>query len=327
MSKEGWPKFSFAELLKPPDGWRTDHAILSTYSADLVVIVTSLLALSGCDLEERTPSRVELVKAIEALRGRVRVLAQEGRVPIPGAGVPILRLLDRFLLTVVTDERESSFHPKAAILRFHSVDDPDDSQWRIWFGSRNLTRAMNWESGLVLVSRSDGKGQHIEGLAAVGEALAKRAKLAALTPRSVKAELSKLTWECPPGCEVRRVSFLGPGLEQGFPNPPADTERMFVVSPFLDSETVRLAGEWGAPKTHRTLVSTDLEFQRLLREDGQVFADFENLCRQPLPDLPTECAVNIEEETRAAVEVAEGDNRHEFTHLPRPPAPVLRRAG
>ena len=53
MSKEGWPKFSFTELLKPPDGWRTDHAILSTYSADLVVIVTSLLAMSGCDLESR----------------------------------------------------------------------------------------------------------------------------------------------------------------------------------------------------------------------------------------------------------------------------------
>jgi hypothetical protein len=307
MSKEGWPKFSFTELLKPPEGWRADHAILSTYSADLVVIVTSLLALSGCDFEGRTPSRVELVKAIEALRGRVRVLAQEGRVAIPGARVPILRLLDRFLLTVVTDERETSFHPKAALLRFHNTDDPDDRQWRIWFGSRNLTRALNWEAGLVLVSRSDGKGQRIDGLPAVGEALAARAKLAAFTARSVKAELSKLTWECPAGCEVKGISLLGPGLERGFPNPPGDTERMFVVSPFLDAKTVRLAAGWGGPKTSRTLVSTDLEFQRLLREDGEVFEGFKNLCRQPLPDLPTECAVNIEEENRAAVEVAEGE--------------------
>jgi len=308
MSKEGWPKFSFTELLKPPDGWRTDHAILSTYSADLVVIVTSLLAMSGCDLESRrTGSRVELVRAIEALRGRVRILAQEGRVPVPAAPVPILKLLDKFLSTVVTDERESSFHPKAALLRFYNVDDPDDRQWRIWFGSRNLTRALNWEAGLVLVSRSDGKGQHIEGLAAIGAALATRAKLAGLTPRGIKSELSKLTWECPPGCEVRRVSLLGPGLEQGFPNPPADTEHMFVVSPFLDSETVRIAGAWGGPKTHRTLVSTDLEFQRLLREDSAVFAGFENLCRQPLPDLPMEYAVHIEEENRAAAEIAEDE--------------------
>jgi hypothetical protein len=308
MSKEGWSKFSFTELLKPPDGWRTDHAVLSTYSADLVVIVTSLLAMSGCDLESRrTGSRVELVRAVEALRGRVRILAQEGRVPIPAAPVPILKLLDKFLSTVVTDERESSFHPKAALLRFHNSDDPDDIQWRIWFGSRNLTRAMNWEAGLVLVSRSDAKGQHIEGLAEVGEALAKRAKLVGLTPMSVKSELSKLTWECPPGCDVRRVSLLGPGLGQGFPNPPADTERMFVVSPFLDSETVRMAGTWGGPKTHRTLVSTDFEFQRLLREDGAVFGGFENLCRQPIPDLPMEYPVNIEEDDRASTESSEDE--------------------
>lgn len=308
MSKDGWPRFSFTELLKPPDGWRTDHAILSTYSADLVVIVMSLLALSGCDLESRrTGSRVELVRAIEGLRDRVRILAQEGRVVIPATPVPILKLLDKFLLTVVTDERESSFHPKAALLRFHKLDDPEDTQWRIWFGSRNLTRALNWEAGLVLVSRTDGKGQHIEGLAGVGEALGARANLPELTARRIKAELSKLTWECPPGCEVRRVSLLGAGSEQGFPNPPADTDRMFVISPFLDAETVRLAGAWGGPKTHRTLVSTDLEFQRLLRDDGHVFAGFGNLCRQPLPDLPTEYAVNIEEENRAAIELAEGE--------------------
>ena len=308
MSKEGWPKFSFTELLKPPDGWRTDQAILSTYSADLVVIVTSLLALSGCDLESRrTGSRVELVRAIEALRGRVRILAQEGRVAIPAAPVPILKLLDKFLSTVVTDETDRSFHPKAALLRFHNIDDPNDRQWRIWVGSRNLTRALNWEAGMVLVGRPDGKGQVIDGLAGAVASLASLAKLAALTPRSVKAELSNLTWECPPGCEVKRVNLLGLGYEPGFPNPPADTERMFVVSPFLDAETVRIAGRWGEPKTHRTLVSTDLEFQRVLREDSRVFDGFEHLCRQPLPDLPTECAVNIEEDNHTAVEVAEGE--------------------
>ena len=97
MKNEAWPTFSFTELLSPPEGWRTDCAILSTYSADLVVIVTALLALTGCDLDSRrTGSRVELVKAIEALRGRVCVLAQTGRVAIPNTFRPILKLLDKF---------------------------------------------------------------------------------------------------------------------------------------------------------------------------------------------------------------------------------------
>jgi hypothetical protein len=309
MSNASWPKFSFTELLTPPDGWATDHAILSTYSADLIVLVTSLLALRGYELDDDRPrSRVELVRAIEGLRGRVRILSQKGRVPIPSKQLPILKLLDKFLLTVELDEAESSFHSKAVLIRFHKIDTPHETQWRIWLGSRNLTRALNWEAGLVVASRYDGKGQKIEGLTGVVEAFATRAKLTGLTPASVRAELSKLTWECPAGCEVERVSLLGPGRANGFPKPPADTERMFVVSPFLDSSTVRAASKWGGPKTRRTLVSTDPEFQRLLREDGGVFEGFGNLCRQPLPDLPAEGAVNIEEENRAAIELAESEN-------------------
>jgi hypothetical protein len=82
---------------------------------------------------------------------------------------------------------------------------------------------------------------------------------------------------------------------------------MFVVSPFLDAATVRAAGKWGGPQTRRALVSTDLEFQRLLRENASVFDGFGNLCRQPSPDLPGEGPVSIEEENRAAVEVAESE--------------------
>lgn len=292
----------------PPDGWATDHAILSSYSADLVVIVSSLLALRGYELDGDHPrSRVELVRAIEGLRGRVRILAQKGRVPVPSKQLPILKLLDKFLWTVDLDETERSFHAKAVLIRFHKIGIPGESQWRIWLGSRNLTRALNWEAGLVVASRSDGKGQKIEGLTGVVEAFAARAKLPGLLTASVRAELSNLTWDCPAGCEVKRVSLLGPERENGFPKPQPDIERMFIVSPFLDAATVRAAGKWGGPKTRRTLVSTDLEFQRLLREDGGVFEGFVNLCRQPVPDLPAEGAVNIEEENRAAIEVAESE--------------------
>jgi hypothetical protein len=307
MTKNSWPTFSFTEMLSPPEGWRTDCAILSTYSADLIVIVTTLLALSGCDLENRKKgSRVELVKAIEAMRGRVCVLAQAGRVAIPGTPVPILKLLDKFLTTIVTDESVSSFHPKAALLRFQNLRDPDDQQWRIWVGSRNLTRPLNWETGLVLVSRSDGKGQSIEGLAEAAQELAALAKLPAVPSGAVRQELAKLTWECPPGCDIGGVRVLGPGFPQGLPKPPSDTDRLFIISPFLDRKTVRTAGQWGNAKTSRTLVSTTMELQRLLHEDAQVFAGFDNLCTQPLPDLPAEGAALLGEDNVAA-EIADGE--------------------
>src|SRR5258708_39640679 len=85
-------------------------------------------------------------------------------------------------------------------------EDASDRQWRVWLGSRNLTRSLNWEAGLVLASQSDGKGQHIPGLAVVWEALAARAKLAPLSAKKGGKELADLTWEGPAGNEGPRVS-------------------------------------------------------------------------------------------------------------------------
>lgn len=308
MKDSGWPSFSFTDLLRPPDGWRTEHAILTTYSADLVVVVTVLLALTGCDLDyERKGSRVELVKAVEALRGRVRVLAQSGRVMVPSAQRPVLKLLDKFLRTVGADENYGSWHPKVALIRYHRADGPADRQWRVWLGSRNLTRAMNWEAGLVLTSRADGRGRPAPGLAELASELASRAMIPSLPASEVAGELAALTWDCPPGGEVRKVWLLGPGLAGGFPNPPFDPERVFVVSPFLDARTVRAVAGWGGAKTRRTLVSTAVELQRLFREDGEVFAGFDNVLVLTLPDLPAEGVELPGEETPSAAESSESE--------------------
>jgi hypothetical protein len=73
MKTAGWPWMSFSEVLRPEPGWQVDHAVLTTYSTDLVVLVTALISLSGSNLDQRTKgSRVELVRALEVLRGRVR---------------------------------------------------------------------------------------------------------------------------------------------------------------------------------------------------------------------------------------------------------------
>src|SRR5579862_512720 len=169
MRHEAWPTFSFTNVLRPPEGWETDHAILTTYSADLVVVVTALLALTGCDLDyRRTGSRVELVKAVEALRGRARVLVQANRVSVPRKARSILKLMDQFLTAIPTDEKTNSWHPKISLVRFRRADDATDIQWRVWVGSRNLTHAMNWDAGLVLTSRADGRGQSVAGMAELG---------------------------------------------------------------------------------------------------------------------------------------------------------------
>jgi len=309
MKGDGWPTFSFAEALKPPEGWKTDCAILTTYSADLVAIVAVLLSLSGCDLENRrTGSRVELVRALEALRGRVCVLAQAGRVVVPDAPNQILKLFDKFVKSVQSDETAQSWHPKAAFIRYHKVDNPKELQWRVWLGSRNLTCSFNWEAGLVLASRPDARGIKIDDLASTAEALAQRAKLPNLKSGDAREQFERLTWDCPPGCEVKRVRLFGPGLRGEYPVIPEDTERLIVVSPFLDRATVLSAARWGGDNTRRVLLSISMDLQRLLQKDPAVFQGYHYLQTQPRPDLPAEGADIVGEDAPTAIEIIEGED-------------------
>src|SRR5205823_3998060 len=79
-----------------------------------------------------------------------------------------------------------------------------------------------------------------------------------------------------------------------------------IVSPFLDKNIVRAAGQWGGEKTRRVLVSTNMELQRLLLEDAQVFTGYD-VRIQPLPELPAECANTREEEVAPPAESAESE--------------------
>src|ERR1700685_2050886 len=119
MKITGWPWMSFSEVLRPEPGWQVGHAVLTTYSTALVVLASALILLSGSNLDQRSKgSRVELVRAMEVLRGRVRVLAQAGRVSLPGVPRTILGVLDQFILEIDANEVTHSWHPKAALIRY-----------------------------------------------------------------------------------------------------------------------------------------------------------------------------------------------------------------
>ncbi len=250
------PWISFCEVLLPEPGWRVDHAILATYSADLVVLVSALVSLSGRDLDQRGKcTRVDLIRAMDSLRGRVRILAQAGRISLPKTPPQILGLLDEFVREVKCNEEFQSWHPKATLVRYVSEEHPGEVRWRLWIGSRNLTRARNWESGIVLVSRSNGRGDTIPGIGELGRELAYRAGLQSLSAAAVEAELAGVTWDCPPGVDVRSVRFLGPKLNQGLPACIPALEEVWLISPFMDRETVRTISNWGTGGTKRTLLS------------------------------------------------------------------------
>jgi len=75
-----WRSFPFLQALRPEPGEVVDSAVLTTYSADLVVVAASLLALAGLDDDRGSGSKVDFANAFDRLNGQFRVLCQRGRV-------------------------------------------------------------------------------------------------------------------------------------------------------------------------------------------------------------------------------------------------------
>src|SRR5262249_55876995 len=139
VSERRWGNVSYLDALRPEPGWDTEFAFLATYSADLIALVAGLLALAGLDDGRGSGSKVDFIHALYRLKNRVRLVAQAGRLVAPAKTPKILAVLDRYVREASPDENSESWHPKVALAKLKS-EDGGQTQWRLWLGSRNLTR-------------------------------------------------------------------------------------------------------------------------------------------------------------------------------------------
>src|SRR5206468_7190865 len=92
------PTLGLLEKLRPPAGFRTAAALGATYSADLLTCMAVLTTMDGGGGAEVRYGRVEAYRALDRLRGKVRVCYQAGRLSRrDGEKYPSLALLDGVL--------------------------------------------------------------------------------------------------------------------------------------------------------------------------------------------------------------------------------------
>jgi len=293
------PGLAFLDTLRPSAGWRVDRALLSTYSADPAVLAAVLLALAARDDDGGTGTKVGLARALIELRDRVAFVLQRGRLAAPRTGAYALGLLDRFVREVPWNEgREDdvagrSWHPKFAIIRL-VPDDDGSARWRIWLGSRNLTRDLSWDIGLSIEGQPKGSGQPVQG---VVEAVRRLAEAAgeANTWKGLLAEVETVRWDVPRGLRVNNIHLHLPGDEhRDFPAQPPGVSALFAASPFLDGAGAAKLGAWGTAGTQRTLVSTKTALAGIAGQQSRPLQAYTDLLA--LPSTPADMAPAVTEE-------------------------------
>jgi len=142
-------RLDYGNILLPPECYRLDFAVGTTYSLDLDALVGICISLG---LLEDTESDIMndpicLLEAIRRTEDKVALFCEAGQIYLPGKVMPLYTLLEKMVFQVVTKETNGikypSFHPKFWLLRY--INDEDDVLYRVVVLSRNLTFDRSWD--------------------------------------------------------------------------------------------------------------------------------------------------------------------------------------
>jgi hypothetical protein len=235
------------DMLRPPEGYRLDFALGTTYTLDLTALLLAPLAFTFFEWEgadgKPTSDPVPLLEALRRNASRIRIFHQSGRIHVPSNYHALFSHLEDSLVAVAAKTAGRSFHPKVWLLRYASAEQP--IIYRFLCLSRNLTLDRDWDTGLVLQGPVIDRKNAVANNHPLGNFIAALPTLA----RSPIDDLTKAMTDQMQQ-EVRRVSFeLPDNVEDyrfwplGVPNhsrwPFQDRiDRMLVVAPFLGEKVL-----------------------------------------------------------------------------------------
>ncbi|MXZ71117.1 MAG: hypothetical protein F4Z04_06385 [Acidobacteria bacterium] len=290
------------ESLRPPPGYRLRRAVGTSYTLDLIALLTAPLAFTFFDAHDDDGVPVtDPVALLEALRRHaenVTLFCQAGAIAVPKPEQTLLAYLEGSVVEVQPPSEEGIFHPKLWVLAFEADEAP--AVYRVLCLSRNLTFARSWDTCLSLegplMDRQLGYGRN-RPLADLLK------KLPELSTRPIRGELREDLERM--ASEIRRVDFRPPqpftdfrihhfGLwrRRGWPFPPAP--QSLVISPYLVSSVVqKLRGGHGLD----VLVSRPEAFQEIVRSSG----------REALPKTCYVLSPGADLDSREAQEEGEAD--------------------
>lgn len=251
------------ETLQPPDGFRFDQGIGTTYTLDLLALLMAPLAFTFFEQqgEDGRPA-VDSLEILESLRRHadgLTLFCHAGGIDLPKAFYPQLAFIETSIVECQAPGG-GAFHPKAWILRW--VGERGAIRYRVLCLSRNLTFSRAWDTLLALdgvtdptrraaIAKNRGLVEFVRALP--GFATRKPTSGAAHQRAELFAsELERTEFALPDG--FADLKFWPLGLGGRARDPLADAgNRLLIVSPFL---TLGRLESLAADRSEVTLVST-----------------------------------------------------------------------
>ena len=242
------------DSLRPPEGYHLRRAVGTTFTLDLMALLTAPLAFTFFDShdEEGVPisSPLVLLQALRRHAEKITLFCQAGAISVPGSDQPLLAHLEGSVIEVQPQQGHGIFHPKVWFLNFESAENP--AIYRVLCLSRNLTFDKAWDTCLRLEGKVMPEETTFERNRPFSEMLRALPEIAIRpTKEELQADIDRMAEEIlrvdfqpPKHFEDFRVHYFGLNDRFEWPFPTAD--RSLAVSPFLiGSTTMKLVEEHG----------------------------------------------------------------------------------
>ena len=242
------------ESLRPPPGYALDCAVGTTFSLDLLALLTVPLAFTFFGWEDDADGKAEnplaLLEAVRRHADRMSIFCQAGQIFIPKHHQLLFAHLEQSVFEVKPREPRRVFHPKVWVLRLCSPSEP--VLYRLLVLSRNLTFDRSWDVMLVLDGQVTDRKKAFAKNHPLGDFVAALPDLAVRpVPRRIRsdiervqAELRRVRFELPEGFEEVRFWPLGLGGSPSWPFG-GRVDRMLVISPFVSESCLTRLTESG----------------------------------------------------------------------------------
>ncbi len=142
-------RLNYGEILSPPNNYKLDFAIGTTYSLDLDALVGATISLG---LSEETDTNlvnnpIFLLNALRAYGNKIILFCEGGQIHLHTKPQKLYILLENMVFQVnnskTINNQYASFHPKFWLLRY--INQENNVLYRVVVLSRNLTFDRSWD--------------------------------------------------------------------------------------------------------------------------------------------------------------------------------------
>ncbi len=250
------------DILRPPAGYVLDHAVITTYSLDLDVLLAlplAVLAQSDRGIDELLGDPMLILESLREAGSKLDIFVDATSIAVPHTNRALYTMLED-CVHPVSARNGGAFHPKLWVVRFSQDDGPP--LIRVAVLTRNLTYDRSWDAALVSEAEVT-KDYPFESSRAIGDLLRSLPEMAlqSLDPDQ-QATLDAIARD------VERVQFPAPdhfkspihftalGLTEGATAPwtPSRTgEDTLAIAPFVNRTGLDALSN--AASGSRTLIS------------------------------------------------------------------------